>query len=137
MQFEGYRRTSLIPNLTPLIDIVFLLLIFFMLTSHFVREETINIDLPESETGQQLKSDEPIVVLLDEHGDYFIGNIPLTAEQLEIVLREKLLLQSNKIIRIKGDRDSNLASTIKLIDLSRKAGAQGIDIVTEKDESKR
>jgi len=136
MQFEGYRRTSHIPNLTPLIDIVFLLLIFFMLTSHFVREDTIKIELPESNTGVQLKDDQQIEVLLDNSGLYFFENNPLSADQLEVVLRERLLLQDNKVVRIKGDRASNLGSTVELIDLSRKAGARGIDIVTEKHESK-
>ena len=134
MQFEGSRRSSHVPNLTPLIDIVFLLLIFFMLTSHFVREESINIELPKAETGEKLENNKTIEVVVSDDGMYLYENTEMTAAVLETVLRQQLLITQDKVVRIRGDRATNLGNTVKLIDLSRKAGAQGVDIVTETNE---
>ena len=136
MQFEGYRRSSHVPNLTPLIDIVFLLLIFFMLTSHFVREETINIELPNADTAEKMDNKKTLEVVVRDDGVYLYENTEMGAEELESVLRQQLLLKQEKVVRIKGDRAANLGSTVELIDLSRKAGASGVDIVTEKNANK-
>ncbi|MDH5484474.1 MAG: biopolymer transporter ExbD [Gammaproteobacteria bacterium] len=134
MQFEGYRRSSHVPNLTPLIDIVFLLLIFFMLTSHFVREEAINIELPKAETGEKLENNNTLEVVVRDDGVYLYENTEMDAVTLETVLRQQLSQRRDKVIRIKGDRAARLGNAVELIDLSRKAGAQGVDIVTEKNE---
>ena len=73
MQFEGRRRISHVPNLTPLIDIVFLLLVFFMLTSHFVREDTIVVDLPVADSGESIEDDEQLEVVIDAQGRIIVN----------------------------------------------------------------
>ena len=134
MQFEGYRRTGHVPNLTPLIDIVFLLLIFFMLTSHFVREDVQFIELPESETGEINQPDEKIEVLIRKNGEYVFGGETVDIKMFENQLRQKLASSQLKIVSIKGDRAANLGNIVALIDLIKKAGASGVDIVTEHHE---
>ena len=54
MGSERRRRAGALLNLTPLIDIVFLLLVFFMLTSHFIEDQTIDINLPKANSGSRL-----------------------------------------------------------------------------------
>ncbi len=130
MQFEGRRRTSHIPNLTPLIDIVFLLLIFFMLTSHFVRDEVINIDLPEADSGEALNEPQQVEVVINENGEFSIDDQPVTPDALQSVLQEKLNTQEQKIVRIRGDEHVDLGIAINAFDAARKAGADGVDIVT-------
>lgn len=130
MQFEGRRRSSNIPNLTSLIDIIFLLLIFFMLTSHFVKEEVINIDLPDAESGESIENIEQIEVVINEHNEIMINNQPVDIEQLEELLRDELKTREEKVVRIRGDEAVDLGQAIDVFDAARKAGAQGIDIVT-------
>ncbi len=130
MQFEGRRRTSHIPNLTPLIDIVFLLLIFFMLTSHFVRDEVINIDLPEADSGEALDEPQQVEVVINENGQFSIDNQIVPLESLQSVLQEKLSVQEEKVVRIRGDENVDLGIAIEAFDAARKAGAVGVDIVT-------
>jgi biopolymer transport protein ExbD len=129
MQFEGRRRLSHVPNLTPLIDIVFLLLVFFMLTSHFVREENIKVDLPVAQSGAPDDS-EYVQVVLDAQGrillrDHFIDMSELTAR-----LRDELARQPEKVVRIRGDRAVTLGLAVGVLDAARSAGADGVDIVT-------
>ena len=132
MQFEGNRRTSHIPNLTPLIDIVFLLLIFFMLTSHFVREDTLNIQLPEAESGQPLDEKKSIEIVINADEQWLYKGRIFEANDLKDVLREDLSKLESKRVRIRGDKLSDLGSAVSLLDLVREAGATGVDIVTEK-----
>lgn len=132
MQFEGGRRSSHVPNLTPLIDIVFLLLIFFMLTSHFVREDTLNIQLPEAESGQQLDEKKSVEIVINAQDQWLYQGEILDAGKLKQVLREDLLNRVDKRVRIRGDKVSDLGSAVSLLDLAREAGATGVDIVTEK-----
>jgi len=130
MQFEGRRRTSHVPNLTPLIDIVFLLLVFFMLTSHFVRDEVINIDLPEADSGEALDEPQQIEIIINEAGEYLIHSEIVTLEALELLLTEELKEQKEKVVRIRGDENVDLGIAIGAFDAARKAGASGVDIVT-------
>ncbi len=135
MQFEGRRRTSQVPNLTPLIDIVFLLLVFFMLTSHFVRDEVINIDLPEAESGAALDEPQQIEVIITESGEYSVNSQTVTLDELRDLLRDEIKKQKQKVVRIRGDKNVELGIAIGAFDAAREAGASGVDIVTVEQNS--
>ncbi|MCW8826142.1 MAG: biopolymer transporter ExbD [Gammaproteobacteria bacterium] len=132
MQFEGRRRTSKVPNLTPLIDIVFLLLVFFMLTSHFVRESVIDIDLPVADSGKSIDDDKQLEVVIDAMGHVRINDKMIEPEQIEAALREGLSNSSDKVVRVRGDQAAALGRAVTILDASRKAGAQAVDIVAER-----
>ena len=131
MQFEGYRRSSHIPNLTPLIDIVFLLLIFFMLTSHFVQDESLTIDLPEAETGSTIADDKTLEVIISENGLLKYKSNVVTLSQLEKILTTDLKTSNNKSVRIKGDQSIEFGQAVEVMDVVRQAGASGVEIITE------
>ncbi len=135
MQFEGRRRTSQVPNLTPLIDIVFLLLVFFMLTSHFVRDEVLNIDLPEAESGAALDEPQQIEVIITESGEYLINSRTVTLDELKDLLHNEIKKQKEKVVRIRGDKNVDLGTAISAFDAAREAGASGVDIVTIEQNS--
>ncbi len=132
MQFEGLRRSSHVPNITPLIDIVFLLLVFFMLTSHFVQDDTLNIQLPETESGQRLDEKKSIEIIINSEGQWLYEELLLNEDDLFTVLQKDLAEREDKRVRIRGDKSSDLDSAIKLLDVARRAGATGVDIVTER-----
>lgn len=132
MQFEGRRRTGQIPSLTPLIDIVFLLLVFFMLTSHFVQEQVLNIDLPEAESGSDGADREQIEVVIDSNGILMIDDQVVPAGELENILRQGLASMNDQSVRVRGDTRVALGEAISVMDAARKAGAVGVDIVTER-----
>ena len=136
MQFEGRRRTSNVPNLTPLIDIVFLLLVFFMLTSHFVRDEVLNIDLPEADSGAALDEPQQVEVIINAAGEYSLNKQIVSLQVLQELLIVELKNQKEKVVRIRGDENVDLGAAIEVFDAARKAGASGIDIVTIEHPSK-
>lgn len=132
MQFEGSRRSSHVPNVTPLIDIVFLLLIFFMLTSHFVQDDVLNIQLPETESGEQLDEKKSIEIVINTEGQWLYKEKVVDADALLIALQDDLSKLEDKRVRIRGDKSSDLGSTVTVLDVARRAGATGVDIVTER-----
>jgi biopolymer transport protein ExbD len=132
MQFEGTRRSGQAPNLTPLIDIVFLLLIFFMLTAHFVRDEGIAIQLPQAETAVSREDEAAVVVMLGNDGKIRLAGNVIEVQALEGALRQALQNRSKKWVTLRGDRASDLGNAVSILDAARKAGAETVDVVTEK-----
>lgn len=130
MEFEGLRRSNYIPNLTPLIDIVFLLLIFFMLTSHFVRDESIAIELPKAESGKEIDDDDVLALVINKQGETLLQGKIVALDNLETQLRLLLQNRDKKSVTLRGDRNTNLEQTVALLDIARKAGADAVDIVT-------
>ena len=73
MKFRRQRREEVGINLTPLIDVVFLLLIFFMVSTTFTRETQLSIDLPEAEGSPPSTTEEQVEILIDETGQYRVN----------------------------------------------------------------
>jgi len=73
LKFRVRRREDVGINLTPLIDVVFLLLIFFMVSTTFTRETQLSIDLPEAEGKPRESLEEEIEILVDEAGQYRVN----------------------------------------------------------------
>ena len=132
MQFESSRRSSHVPNVTPLIDIVFLLLVFFMLTSHFVEDDALNIQLPETESGEQLDEKKSIEIVINTEGQWLYKEKVVDADALFLALQDDLSKLEDKRVRIRGDKSSDLGSAVTVLDVARRAGATGVDIVTER-----
>lgn len=129
MHFEGRKKVGQGLNLTPLIDVVFLLLIFFMLTSNFIRDEMIPLALPTAETGHPLTG-ETLQVVLDNQGRILIDQEAIAPTALEEILRQKLHLLAEKRVQLRGDQTVSLGLTVEVLDAARKAGAEGVDIIT-------
>ena len=132
MQFEATRRSGQVLNLTPLIDIVFLLLVFFMLTAHFVRDEGLPIELPEAASAHALDNNEPVEVVISSDGRITHHGKLVVPEQLQATLTALLATKLEKRVVIRGDAEAGLGDSVKVLDAARLAGATGIDIVTEK-----
>jgi len=73
LNFRRHRREEVTVNLTPLIDVVFLLLIFFMVSTTFTRETQLSIDLPEAQGEVSETAEEQIEILIDESGHYRVN----------------------------------------------------------------
>lgn len=129
--FEGLQRNRKNISLTPLIDIVFLLLVFFMLTAHFVKEQALDITLPEALSTKAIDEDMSLEIVLDKTGHILIKQKYVTPEDLEKVLRSLLSKQSNKRVILRGDEIAQLGLTVKVMDAARKAGAESLDIITK------
>ncbi|MET0071797.1 MAG: biopolymer transporter ExbD [Candidatus Thiodiazotropha sp.] len=132
MEYEFKRRSSHVLNLTPLIDIVFLLLVFFMLTAHFIEDQAIDIQLPEAQTSQPSAVDDTVEIVLLPNGDLLLDGEAASLESLEERLRGALHAPNKRFVRLKGDQAAAFGAGVKVIDAARKSGAESLDILTEK-----
>ncbi|MEW8178276.1 MAG: biopolymer transporter ExbD, partial [Candidatus Thiodiazotropha endolucinida] len=123
MEYEYKRRSSQVLNLTPLIDIVFLLLVFFMLTAHFIEDEAIDIQLPVAESSQPSVDDDTVEVALLPNGELLVDGRAATLDNLEDTLRGALHAPNKRYVRLKGDQAAAFGAGVKVIDAARSAGA--------------
>jgi biopolymer transport protein ExbD len=131
MRLEVPRRSRHLLNLTPLIDVVFLLLVFFMLTAHFVSEQAIPVELPKARSGASLEQVDNITVALGAGGGITVSGRSVAVTELEAVLHEALQPLESKRVVIRGDSGAQLGVTVAVLDAARKAGAERVDIETE------
>jgi len=117
-------------DITPLVDVVFLLLLFFMLTSHLVQEPAIRIKLPESKTAEA-KNEAIKTVLITKDGEVYFMNKRINLRNLQMAIKEELKDVEKDFLRIKADRDVSVGILVSVIDEVRISGVKNFSIVTE------
>ncbi|KOR27534.1 hypothetical protein TI05_18795 [Achromatium sp. WMS3] len=126
------QRASLGLNLTPLIDIIFLLLVFFMLTAHFVEERALDVELPTSEANTLDIKKPQVEIIIGTKGQVLVNGLQVPINSLEKALRQILHSPGPKTVRLRGDRKTNLELAVQAMDAARRAGARSLDIMTQK-----
>ncbi len=121
-------RTSPAINLAPLVDIVFLLVIFFMVSSTFITQETgLPIDLPSAQSGLEEPQGVPVVVL-DEQGQAYLGNRRLSDAALFAQVKARLDRSEKKVAVLRADRRVPHGRVVQVLDILRRAGAARVAI---------
>jgi len=110
-------------NLTPMIDVVFLLLLFFMVSTSFIRESSLKVDLPEATGEAMVEQEDPVDIVIQADGQFLVND-----EALPLLNRETL---SSVLKRIVGDRDD------PHIIISADANAEYQHIVTAMDTAQQ
>jgi biopolymer transport protein ExbD len=113
-------------NLTPLIDTVFLLLIFFMMTTTFNRETQLKINLPEAKSENSVKQ-HSIRIIIDEHGEYAINDFEHTLinsklDTLKSAIKKAAGENSNPSLLISADKNSPHYAVVKAMEAARDLG---------------
>ena len=135
MHFARHRKEELTLNLTPLIDVVFLLLIFFMVTTTFTKESRLTLELPEA-TGKPNSNAtvEMIEVTVSAQGEYAVNGRPLTNTKLETVKRAiNEAAQSDTALPmvITADAQAPHHAVVTVMDAAGQAGFAHLSITTQ------
>ncbi len=117
--------------LTSLIDIVFMLLIYFLLTTNFMVDEGIKIKLPQAKAAAPQVATE-ITVYVDKEGQAYINEAKIGQDRLFKHLKELIGTDRDKLVIIKADRGVVLNKAVKVMDLAKAAGAGRLCLATEK-----
>jgi biopolymer transport protein ExbD len=118
-------------NMTPLIDMVFLLLVYFLLTAHFIEEEGIGVRLPSAASRVQ-RQDREVAVALSREGVVFLGGAAVGVDELEERLRAAAQDGETTVV-VRGDRDVALQAVVSVMEAAKKAGAARIVVATLHD----
>jgi len=138
MKFKRQLNADEGVNLTPLIDVVFLLLIFFMVSTTFTKETHLEIDLPEAEGDQQPVSDMQIEVVVDALGNFTVNGKPLANKQLDtlkIAIERTSNGETDIPFIITGDSDANYQSIVSVMDVAGQIGFVNLSMTTSSPEA--
>jgi biopolymer transport protein ExbD len=117
-------------DIAPLIDIVFQLLIFFMLTSSFIMQPGIRVNLPKAVTSEVVTQENTEIIVSGENIIYFNGKVVNTSELKSLL---KQVARQNQAVLIKSDRRAYMGRVVELWDLARDLGITQINIATNQE----
>lgn len=117
-------------GITPLIDIVFLLLIFFMLTSRFVMQEGIEVHLPETEKEHTLPSGEVRIIYVRADGSLSFEGSPWTLAAIDQYLAGRGGELREVPFEVRADRKASIQSVVSLMEVLRERGVQRVTLGT-------
>jgi biopolymer transport protein ExbD len=134
MQFRRktmtHEKVMVALNMTPLIDCVLQLLIFFMLTSSFVLQTGILVDLPKARTPK-LQEEQDIVITITRDNDTYLNDQKVPLAQLPIALLEKVTKSSKKVVLIKPDKRVETGKLVEVMGIAKSVGVESLGIATE------
>ncbi len=131
MSFQRKRRDEPKVDLTPMVDVVFLLLIFFMISTTFIETPGLSIKLPESSTQVVEKAPEEIKIYLSQKGEIFLGETALSTVALKRQLDGYGSRASNMTFLLLADKEARHGQVVELMDMAKVAGFSKLAIATE------
>jgi len=117
-------------DIAPLIDMVFQLLIFFMLTSSFIMQPGIKVNLPKAVTSEVIKNENIEIIISSENVIYLNGKVT-SLEELKSLFKQ--VAQRKQSILIKSDRRASLGRIVEIWDMARDIGVSQINIATNQE----
>lgn len=130
MNFSARRREEPLVDVTPLIDIIFQLVIFFMVSTTFVTEQGIEVDLPRSSSQTILRERNDIQVKVTADGAIYVDEEAVSWEQLRSRLREQAKSGQGGMVIVKADENVDYGRAVAVLDLARTLGL-GLALATE------
>lgn len=124
-------------NMTPLIDIMLVLLIIFMVTSTAALESGLDIELPKTQITNEKKQDEILIVTLDKEGHVAIQGKKVTDAELPEKIASMLKELKTESVILEGDTKAFLGKAVELMDIAKTAGAKNFSIAAEEDPNKK
>ena len=130
---DGPERFDVELNMTPLIDCVFLLLIFFMVTTVFTSSVGLTIELPVAENWQKIRETK-LFLSIDEEGRMELNSKVVTKTSLaSVLMREKTRTRTVTLI-IKADSDSRHEYTLDIMEIAKNLGIETISLAVDQPE---
>ncbi len=120
-------------NLTPLIDVVFLLLIFFMVSTTFEQQSRIQIELPEASADAVAQEDQAMEIIVDAQGRYFIGDqqvINSELKTLKAAISKALGDREGIPVTVRADANTPHQAVITVLDATSQLGLTHISLAT-------
>ncbi len=131
---KGNALSSL--SLTPLIDVVFLLLVFFLVTTRFAQEDyELDVVLPSASEAQPLDAEpKELFVNIDQQGDYYVDGRVVTRDEVEEILRQSLTNNPvNQSVVIRADKRVQFDFVVAVMNLCNRTGVRDYSVTTQQE----
>lgn len=119
-------------DISPLIDMVFILLIFFMVTTTFVKDMKLDLDRPSASSSASA-STKATRVFIDKLGDVYVDNQPVRIYSLQSKLRDMLRVSTDKSVLVVTDENVAAKLVLEVIDQCKLSGATDVGVATEQE----
>ena len=131
----GHKEESVEVNLTPLIDVVFLLLIFFMVSTTFDRHAKLKVSLPESSVKASQQQNDPLVLSIDVKGNYFINDRQVVNKSLDTLKQAIQKTIGDKALKdvalvLRADANTPHQFVVRAMDAASQLGLTRLSIAT-------
>lgn len=136
MAFIRRKREEPRIELTPMVDVVFLLLIFFMISTTFIDTPGIAIKLPESSAPTLTKTPEEVEVALSREGEIFLQGEAVSPAQLGEQLRRYQEQAAEMTFMLRADEQALHGRVVQIMDIAREAGFGRLAMATEKGQGR-
>jgi len=131
---KGKRRAEYVIDITALVDIVFQLIIFFVLTTTFVSNPGIEVDLPRAKAHEIQHKSEEIVVALTSEGQIVLHGKAIDFEQLGEVFENTASESKATMVILQADQDVAHGRVVRIMDLAKEKGLQHLAIATQAEQ---
>ena len=133
MQFRTRPKRKVLINITPLIDVLFLLLIFFMVSSTFLEQPGIKLELPHADSAVVVEQKD-YVLFVDKKGKMFLNDKEVVMTDLEAKMKEALPEMKDSALVLKADQDVSHGVVVRIMDIVKKSGVKKLIIGTKLQE---
>lgn len=132
MDIPRESRRSQVVNLTPLIDVVFLLIVFFMLSTSFVVSESMELSIPE-DSARAVQASEVWVLRVDGQGRINDGDDTLSLKRFDAKLRKRLSADKEQKMLLLAGAETSVQQLVSVLDKIYLAGGRQVQIDKERD----
>jgi biopolymer transport protein ExbD len=119
-------------DMAPLIDMVFILLIFFMVTTTFVKDMKLDLERPKANSAV-MASSKAIRLFIDRQGDTYMDGEPIRLWLIQSKLRDLLASSASKVVLVVTDEGVSAGRLVEVVDQARLAGAESVGVATKKE----
>lgn len=140
MNLRPRRRGDPEVNLVSLIDVVFLLLLFFLLSTTFKQGSNIHLDLPKASAQPEQTIDETLTVTIDAEGNFYLNGRPLVNQQLDTLkraLKAAIVTDKKPPLIISADAKTPHQAVVTAMDAARQVGLVHLSIATQQAKAPR
>lgn len=132
MRYRNKQEEEATVDISPLIDMVFILLIFFMVTTTFVKDMKLDLERPNAASASSA-STKAIRVFIDQYGEVYVDNQPVRVYSLQSKLRDMLRTSTEKSVLVVTDENVAAKLVLEVVDQTRLAGAVDVGVATEQE----
>jgi len=132
MRYRERKDTVQDINISPLIDMVFILLIFFMVSTTFVKDMKLDLNRPSAQS-QTTASTKSIRLYIDNQGDVYLDGEPVQVWVIQSRVRDLIATSTNKSVLVVTDEGVPSGRLVEVVDQARLAGADDVGVATEQE----
>ncbi len=132
MRFRKRELEDPRPNITPLVDILFLLIIFFTVTTTFATTGGIDVNLPKASSRRDIEKVEKLFVVVNAEGRAFIEGEPMNAAELLAGFRDLAGRNPDALVIVEADERTDHGRVVEVMDTAQTAGLNRLAIATER-----